>query len=268
MKLGISSYTFTWAVGVPGSFPEKRLTGIELLYRAKEMGVSLVQIADNMPLHDMSDEQVGRLAELAAELNLEIETGAKELTAANLERYIGYAEKFRSRILRFVIDAAGYRPSVEEVIAIIKDAEPVLRRKGITLAIENHDRMFVWQFARIMEEVDSPFVGICLDCANSLGVGEGFREVVSALAPYAVNFHLKEVSIRRKYHMMGFDVEGKPFGEGALPLEWMLSQLPEKCRTAILEQWTPPESDINKTIEKELDWAKRSIRYLSDYFEL
>ena len=67
---------------------------------------------------------------------------------------------------------------------------------------------------------------------------------------------------------MGFDIEGKPFGEGCLPLQWMLEQLPSKCKTAILEQWTQPENTIQETIEKELDWARRSISDLKNYFDV
>jgi hypothetical protein len=48
----------------------------------------------------------------------------------------------------------------------------------------------------------------------------------------------------------------------------MLEQLPSKCRTAILEQWTPAENTINETIEKELDWARRSISFLKNYFDV
>lgn len=267
MKLGISSYSFTWAVGVPGHLPPNPLTGTDLLNLAKNLGISLVQIADNMPLHEMTSEQLWHLVHQASELNQEIEIGAKNLTAPNLERYIQIAGMFHSKILRFVIDGPGYRPTTEEVIAIVAHAEPKLRESNIILAIENHDRMFTDEFVQIVEKINSPYVGICLDCANSLGVGEGFHEVVQKLAPYTVNFHLKEISINRKYHMMGFDIEGKPFGEGKLPLKWMLGQLPPKCRTAILEQWTPPEANISLTLEKELDWAKRSIAYLLKYFE-
>lgn len=52
---------------------------------------------------------------------------------------------------------------------------------------------------------------------------------------------------------MCFDIGGRPFGEGCLPLKWMLEQLPSKCQTAILEQWTPPEKTLQATIIKERD---------------
>lgn len=267
MKLGVSSYSFTWAAGVKGSIPEKRLSEIDLLNTAGELGVGLVQIADNMPLHEMSEEQIQNLSQKANDLNLSLEVGASNMTSANLEKYVIISEKIKSRILRFSIDGKDYKPDVETVISIIMNAEKEFKKREITRALENHERLFADDFRRIIETVDSPNIGICLDCANSLGLGEGFQEVVEALAPYTVNFHLKEVYIKRKYHMMGFDIEGRPFGEGCLPLQWMLDQLPSKCKTAILEQWTPPEADIQKTIEKERDWAARSVAYLKPYFE-
>ncbi len=262
MKLGISSYSVTWAVGVTGHLPPVRLCETDLLRKAVELGVSLIQVADNMPLHLMTDEQLMQLAENAEKLNIELEAGASRMTPENLERYIEIADRISSKILRFVIDGEEFIPETEEIITIIKRAEPELRKREIVLAIENHDRLNTSQFEEIINRVGSPSAAICLDCANSLGIGEGIREVVSRLAPYAVNFHLKEVSIKRKFHKMGFDIEGKPFGEGVLPLEWMLGQLTGKCRTAILEQWTPPEESIGKTIKKEKEWAARSISYL------
>lgn len=267
MKLGISSYTLTWAVGVKGYLPERRLDEIGLLVAARDLGVRLVQIADNMPLHKMSGQQIINLLQKAKEDGIEIEVGANNMTPENLEAYIHIAERFQSKILRFAFDGEDFKPTVREVISIIKNAEPELKKRNIILALENHDRLFTCDFRKIVEEVNSPYVGICLDCANSLGVGEGFHEVVKQLAPYTVNFHLKEVFIKRKYHKMGFDTEGRPFGEGCLPLQWILEQLPEKCKTVILEQWTPPEETIQKTIEKESDWAQKSIYYLKNYLK-
>jgi sugar phosphate isomerase/epimerase len=267
MKLGISSYSFTWAVGVKGSLPEKPFNEIDLLDAAEHLGLHLVQIADNMPVDSMSDDRRAALVEKANKLGISIEVGANQLTTARLERYIGIAEQMKSRILRFSIDGPDYKPQATEVISIVRNSLPELKKRGIILALENHERLFTHDFRKMMEAISSDAVGICLDCANSLGLGEGFHEVVSALAPYTVNFHLKEVFIKRKYHMMGFDIEGRPFGEGSLPLRWMLDQLPPSCKTAILEQWTPPEDDLKKTVARERQWAEKSIGYLKPYFD-
>jgi hypothetical protein len=37
-----------------------------------------------------------------------------------------------------------------------------------------------------------------------------------------------------------------------------------KCQSVILELWTPPEQNINQTIEKEINWADESIKYLKE----
>ncbi len=67
---------------------------------------------------------------------------------------------------------------------------------------------------------------------------------------------------------MSFDIGGRPFGEGCLPLKWMLEQLPSKCQIAILEQGTPPEKTLQATIIKERDWANKSISFLKNFFDI
>ena len=43
MRAGLSSYTYTWAVGVPGYSPHRPLTLVQLLERAASLSVSVVQ---------------------------------------------------------------------------------------------------------------------------------------------------------------------------------------------------------------------------------
>jgi 3-oxoisoapionate decarboxylase len=265
MILGIGSYTYTWAVGVPGHIPPFPLDERGLLVKAGELGVGLVQIADNLSLDKMDDNRIEGLVAGVAASGIVLEAGSSRMTADRLEKYIGIADRIHSGILRFVIDGEGYAPPLNEIVSIIKDAEPELKKRNIILALENHDRLLSGEFAEIIERAGTRYAGICLDCANSIGAGEGIREVVGNLAPYTVNLHLKEILIRRKSHRMGFDVEGKPFGQGQLPLEWILSKLTTACRTAILELWTPPEESIEETIFKENSWAEQSIRYLRNY---
>ena len=136
------------------------------------------------------------------------------------------------------------------------------------LGIENHDRFKAAELRRIIETVGSENVGICLDTANSLGAGEGLETVVAALAPVTFNLHIKDFQVKRLPHLMGFTVTGCPAGQGLLDVPWLLQRLGEfgKCRTAILEQWTIPEPEIEKTIAKENDWANASLEYLKPLF--
>ena len=112
MKLGISSYTFTWASGVKDYLPRVPLTPQDLLNKANELGVNLVQIADNMPLHTIDTGQMEDLIRIATGKGIELEAGAKELTRDNLESYLNISEKINSRILKFVIDQQDYKPAL------------------------------------------------------------------------------------------------------------------------------------------------------------
>ncbi len=55
MRLGLGSYTYTWAVGVPGHPPARPLTAPDLVRRAAAHGLRCVQVADNLPLEALDD---------------------------------------------------------------------------------------------------------------------------------------------------------------------------------------------------------------------
>jgi len=58
MLTGISTYTYTWAFGVPGSLPSKPMDVFALLDKAAEQGVDCIQIADNYPLIDQKSDEL------------------------------------------------------------------------------------------------------------------------------------------------------------------------------------------------------------------
>ena len=268
MKLGISSYTYTWSVGVPGSEPEQPWDELMLVNKAAELEVDSLQIADNLPLHLLDVQRLKTLKQFASDSGIDLEVGARGLTSEMLQRYIEIADQLASPILRFVIDGPDFKPSVEEVIGIVSSAVPELEKRGIHLAIENHDRLQAREFLDIVKGSQSQHVGICLDSVNSIGAGEGIETITTILAPHTFNLHIKEFIVERHPHMMGFTIEGRPLGQGQLPLAWMLEQLGPRCQSAILESWTPPEKTLEKTMAKEAQWAIESIKYLkSNYFK-
>jgi sugar phosphate isomerase/epimerase len=264
MQPGISSYTYTWAIGIPGKEPKNPISIFQLIEKAAEMGVELVQVADNLPLNNFSEIELLKIRNYAEDLNVRIEVGAKKMTLENLERYVEIAAFFESPIVRFVIDGECFQPALEEIHSIIKKAVPLLAYNKIILAIENHDRFKAAEFAEMVEKAGSKYVGICLDSVNSMGAGEGLETVIEKLAPLTVNLHAKEFSIKRFFHKMGFVIEGCPLGEGMLPVAELIEKVSSRCKSAILEQWTPPEETIEKTIEKEARWAEQSIKYLKE----
>ena len=267
MILGISSYTYPWAVGIPGYIPEHPMTETGLVRKASELSVGLIQLADNLPLHQMNHDRLDQLCREATMNGIRLEAGARGMTEEHLHRYIMLAEKIGSPLLRFVIDDQDkFRPGSDEILSIIRNAMNDLSSRNITLALENYERMEAFEFAQIIKKLDSGFVGICLDTINSLGAFEGTETVVERLAPYTVNLHIKDARIYRPAHKLGYMVEGTPAGEGMLPLRRILERLTARCKSAVLEQWVPPEGKIEETIMKEDAWARKSIRNLKIYF--
>lgn len=270
MKLGVSSYAFGWNVGVPPQIPENPFTELDLLSFARLHRLTVVQIGDHIPLCNFDADRLLRLRNHAAAdgFPIELEIGGRGMTRANLARYLKIARFLRSPLLRFVIDSAGHEPEPAEVVSILREAVPQLQAEGVTLGIENHDRFTAATLRKMIEDVGSDRVGICLDTANSLGAGEGIHSVVEQLGAYTVNLHVKDLAITRVKHAMGFVVEGRIAGQGMLDLPWLRDTFAAngRCRSAILETWTPPEPDFSATLAKEKHWAEESIVSLKKIF--
>jgi sugar phosphate isomerase/epimerase len=262
MQLGLSTYTYTWAIGVHGSEPEKPMTVFDLIERTNSLGVKVLQIADNLPLEKFSIPELEQIKQFADHRGIRIEVGARWMTFDRLKMYLNIARMMDSPILRFVIDGSGFEPNLEEIHSIIGHIVPELEKLNICLVIENHDRLLSREFVEIVQRSGSKNVGICLDTVNSMGAGEGLETVIGLLAPFTMNLHVKEFSIRRVSHKMGFVIEGVPLGKGMLPVAELISRVSSHCQSAILEQWTPPEPTIQETIKKENEWAEESILYL------
>jgi len=264
MKLGLSTYTYTWAFGVGTTSPAKRMTAQDLIRTASTNSIPVVQFADNFPLHTLSVNEQNELKHLADDLGVEIEVGSRGLTSERIHQYLEIAARFESPFLRFVIDEEGYEPSLPQITSIINENLDDFYSYNIFLAIENHDRFTCKELIQIIHQTDPNRVGICLDTVNSLGAGEGIQEVMTQLIPYALNFHIKDFIIQRLPHQMGFEVVGKPAGQGFLDLLPIVYQLKnyQRCISCTLELWTPPEPDLEATIAKEKEWADQSLTYL------
>jgi sugar phosphate isomerase/epimerase len=163
-----------------------------------------------------------------------------------------------------VIDSADFEHDLPTIISIVRELVPELVSRKIKLAIENHDRLKAREFEKIILSAGSEMVGICLDSVNSMGAGEGFETVSEILLPYTINLHIKDFTIRRVPHKMGLVIEGTPAGRGMLNIKELIHKLDatKRCRSAILELWTPPGDSVEETIKKEEKWAEESIKYL------
>jgi 3-oxoisoapionate decarboxylase len=283
MKLGLSTYTYTWAIGIPGYPPREPLTALALLRRADQIGVRVVQFCDNYPLTaqwamDLAtagavrdkdlQRSLNELTDFARERCITIEIGTRGIAdTANLLGHLELAKRFGAPFVRLVVDAKGHEPSPEDCVSRLCPLLPHFAEAGVKLALENHDRFSSATLAQIVETLGPDYVGICLDTANSFGALEGPDVVVKTLAPYTLNLHVKDFTIARVSSQLGFVISGCAAGQGRLNIPWLLEQLRTAGRdvNAILELWTPFGPTLEGTIAREVAWAEESVRYVRQF---
>lgn len=265
MRLGISTSSFGWAAGVPGYAPPPAPLTLEgLLAKAEALGVHVVQIADNARLPQMSDAELAALHEAASRVQITLELGTRGIVPEHLRMYVSLAERLQAPLVRVIIETENPQATTTEIIETLRVVVPDFERAGVLLALENHDRFSAAMLAEMMQRLDSPNVGICLDTANSLGCAEGLDTLLRTLGRWVINLHVKDIRISRPSHHGGFVVEGRPAGQGQLDIPWLLQELRAQGSdpNAILELWLPPAATINESVATEEVWVTESIRYL------
>lgn len=262
MKVGIGSYALRWAIGTADFAPSHPLTPLDLLEKSAELGAEVVQICDNLPLDGLPDKALRDLAERTAQLDLILEVGTKGSHPEHLRRYLAVAERLGGRLLRVVLTDASWQPSFDECVTIFTSLLPDLRAKDITIAIENHFYLRPTELARLVEIIDDPLVGVCLDPLNSITMFVSPAETIATLAPFAVSAHIKNAVVTRP--KTGFYISGCPLDKGLLDLTDMLNALRAAGRSPnlLVECWMDQLEDQSATLAQEEEWTRQGIVYL------
>ena len=109
-------------------------------------------------------------------------------------------------------------------------AEPLLRKRRMRLALENHRDLRLEELGSFVKSLSSEFLGVCIDPANGLALLESPMDVVEALAPYAFSVHLKDVAVEEYEH--GYRISEVALGEGILDLPKIV-QFVRQARPAV-----------------------------------
>lgn len=261
MVLSLSSYTLTLSVGIPGyEAPAKRLSALDLIKLTHQLGYKLVQLSDNVHLHNMSQEDLHMLQETAELLDVTIEVGMRGSSPELLLNYLDIARTLKADLVRTLITTA----EIAEAEGQLQCVLPSYEASGVTIAVENHGMHSTRQLMQLFENLNSRYMGCCLDTVNSFGALESPDYVIDQLLPYAVNLHVKDFEIKRVDHQMGYMVLGTAAGYGQLDIPKLAEKLrgQKKNINAILELWTPFTESVDKTVELELKWMQQSLDFL------
>jgi len=262
VKLGLGSYTFRWSIGHKGIVPANPMTAFDLLDIASRHGLCVMQYADNLPLHQLSDADLDGLAQRARDSGIALEVGTQPFGVANVARYIAIGKRLDARILRVALDGPDAARPIDELAAEFAQLLPMAKDAGIRIAVENHFNFPSRRLVDLLAAIDDDQVAICLDVANSICAGEWPMETVGILAPHAINLHLKDYVIVPDAYGVGFAIHGCPLGQGRTDFQAILNAAPYPAdMSVILEQWLPRCSDMDAVRRREHGWLEQSVAF-------
>jgi 3-oxoisoapionate decarboxylase len=263
MKIGISTYAFFWQWS---DLAEKKLSLKEMMKKTIEYGGEVFQICDYPLIEEMNDEELADIVSYAKKLDLELELGTRGIHPTLLRKYLSLATKLNVKLVRSMFYSKEYTPAdndqaVEWIEQVLED----FQKAGVTLGLETYEQIKTDQLVELIDMIDSPYIGICLDPGNTVASLELPEEVIDKTAPYVVNLHVKDFAFKRNQGWVGFYYSGAPLGGGLLDFDYLYNSIQRNKKkevNAIIELWVSFDETIEKTIQIERVWIEKSMDYL------
>jgi sugar phosphate isomerase/epimerase len=156
-------------------------------------------------------------------------------------------------------------PQLEEVARKAEAAAPVAQRAGVRLCLENHTEAFSDEVLWIINRVNHPYVGACVDTNNSLMVGEDPLSAVRKLAPVAFTNHFSDHRI--VFDQYGCRITGVATGTGDVPMREAFAVIkanPDMTRLNIEVEFDPGNDGRDEARRREYQAVVDSIRFVRE----
>ncbi len=267
LKLGLFSYSYHLAFGAHEVFqPEKKMELFEFIDHAKEIGFDGIMI-DPMHLTSYEDSYLEKVVTYTNKLGLYMEYGTVGVTEKHLLEQLEIAKKLGSTILRTYIGFNPLDPNIniqkekETAINALNAVKSRAEELNIKIAIENHCDLKTDELILLIEKVNSPFVGVCVDLGNFLIHLENPVDSVKKLAPYIISTHFKDYAYSMEN--WGFKYFGVALGDGIIDLKAILAILVKESGLTQIMLEIPVEKELTEqtTLKKKDDFVMRSAKY-------
>jgi 3-oxoisoapionate decarboxylase len=257
MAIGLSTYAFFWQFSETA---ERPLTLIDMVNETHQQGLSVFQICDYPPIQSMSDAELAEVKDVAESSGIQLELGTRGIQTSHLVNFLDIASKLGATFLRTMLHTPDHKPSVHEAIALLNEVLPVCADRGMTIGLETYEQVSTDDLIQVVEGVGSPFLGVCLDPANSVARLELPADVIDRTAPFVVNMHVKDFTFTRQAGWVGFSLIGCPLGEGFLDYDRMIAVVqPGANVNQVIEHWLPWQGTSNETCQLERQWTQHNI---------
>jgi sugar phosphate isomerase/epimerase len=116
-----------------------------------------------------------------------------------------------------------FRKFFEQAKQSLALARPVVEKHEVRMAVENHKDLQAPDQRELIDKLDSPFVGICIDTGNNIALLETPEETIRLLAPRVFTTHIKDMGVEE--YADGFLLAEVPLGTGFLDLAGIIATL-------------------------------------------
>lgn len=288
MLLGLHTYSLylhgigqAWA-GFELPWP-RQLTTFELMDEIVRLGLDGIHL-DDAVLESLEESYLHEVRAAAAERGLYLEYnfsmdfgGFGIGVQHSLEDALNTAYALGSDVVKVSMDlrrprplaASRFHPAVlaqmKNFAQQLKTVAPTAEAAGISIGVENHCDSFSKEILWLLDQVDHPVVGACIDTVNALMVMENPMTAIENLAPRAVTNHFRDDRIELQRY--GFKLTGAAVGEGDIDMRRAYEIFCTKSgmqRINIETEMEIPLNDKDTALRMELETIERSIRYCRD----
>ena len=252
-RLGLGSYALRWTLRDEDPLSSCRL----LISVTAELGLGLVQIADNVDLLELDARQRRELRAEADDAKVHIEVGTRSYRATDFRRMLRVAEAFDSQHIRVVgVD-------LRRLSALLVRVRADVSAWGGGVVVENY---FPVRSSDLLATL-SPFgdwVGTCADTANSIPAGEWPLDTLRNLLPDAHYVHIKDYKFVAGPNAIGWMLIGTPLGSGQQEVREIVraTAAAHHCPDLILEHWLPRMGSQRATTRAERAWLEQGLSVL------
>jgi sugar phosphate isomerase/epimerase len=228
LRIGIDSYSYHRLLGEirPGEDePSMRWEPEDVIRHARSLGVDGVSL-ETCFLDPAAHIDGGPLDVVIAWGHRHgLEYGANRDALRDLLEWLERAARFGCRLVRCVAASPAFRGrpylgSVEPLAVAAARA----RELGLRLALENHGDLQAAEVLELVERVDDG-LGVCLDTANALRVGDDPVEATTLLGALVQMVHLKDVEPLDRVTDPVAGPCSVPYGDGVVDVRGVLEAL-------------------------------------------
>lgn len=260
-----------------------QITKVDLLASVEEKDLEKAKKIAYSPENLEKVKNAAKERGLFLEFNSSFQAGSDSRVNCTVEEALEIGHMLDATLVKFSLDIQRDKvfygscmcPKVMTQLAekyeIFKAAIPTIEKYGMKIAIENHTDTFADEILWLVNRLDHPMIGTCVDTANPLQVMENPSYAMEKMLPKAFCCHFSDDIII--VDPLGVHDIGAAHGQGSYDCPRMVKQIRENSPmdTIIFENeiaFQSMDEPIESAREREMAACIESARYCREVLKL